>query len=257
MPSECTKSAVVLVPKRFSKFCFVTNVKNNRLCSPSQIGSHKQKILTAIPAFGFEGHFTAAVSRGPSLYRCTMLTAQFYLQTRRRVPHWCDSKAACRTPVPLQRLLAKFARNSTRPLFFSKCFHTDDEFAVDSSIGKTGYFSDFRLFCVCASGTNNSNNETVAKFKYRWTNTFIRIFDLFVSSLLFRSQILLAEETNKKSLASPDFNLKALEFGAFSPFRYLNPIPTRLFFVLQKPRGWLIVPPPLQKLCYPSQNPSK
>ena len=67
-------------------------------------------------------------------------------------------------------------------LLFSKCFHTDDELADDSSIAKTGYFSDLGLFSSCASGTNNSNNE--AKFEHRWTNTFIRIFDLFVSPLL-------------------------------------------------------------------------
>ena len=68
-------------------------------------------------------------------------------------------------------------------MFFSKCFRTDDELADDSSIAKTGFFIDLRLFCACASGTNNSNNET--KFERRWTNTFIRIFDLFVSPLLF------------------------------------------------------------------------
>ena len=66
---------------------------------------------------------------------------------------------------------------------FSKCFHTDDELADDSSIAKTGYFSDLGLFSSRASGTNNSNNET--KFEHRWTNTFIRIFDLFVSPLVF------------------------------------------------------------------------
>ena len=68
------------------------------------------------------------------------------------------------------------------PLFFSKCFRTDDELADDSSIAKTGFFIDRRLFCACASGTNNSNNET--KFEHRWTNSFIRIFDLFVSPLI-------------------------------------------------------------------------
>ena len=54
----------------------------------------------------------------------------------------------------------------------------------DSSIAsaKTCYFSDLRLFCVCASGTNNSDNET--KFEHQWTNTSIRIFDLFVSPLI-------------------------------------------------------------------------
>ena len=67
------------------------------------------------------------------------------------------------------------------PLFFSKCFRTDDELADDSSIAKTGFFFYLRLFCACASGTNNSNNET--KFEHRWMNTFIRIFDLFVSPL--------------------------------------------------------------------------
>ena len=67
-------------------------------------------------------------------------------------------------------------------LFFSKCFHTNDELADDSSIAKTGCFSDLGLFSSCASGTNNSNNET--KFEHRWTNTFIRIFDLFISPLI-------------------------------------------------------------------------
>ena len=67
------------------------------------------------------------------------------------------------------------------PLFFSKCFRTNDELADDSSIAKTGFYIDLRLFCACASGTNNSNNET--KFEHRSTNTFIRIFDLFVSPL--------------------------------------------------------------------------
>ena len=68
------------------------------------------------------------------------------------------------------------------PLFFSKCFRTNDELADDSSIAKTGFYIDLRLFCACASGTNDSNNET--KFEHRWTNTFIRIFDLFVSPLI-------------------------------------------------------------------------
>ena len=34
--SKCTKWAVSLVLKRFSKFCSVVSVKKNRLCSPSQ-----------------------------------------------------------------------------------------------------------------------------------------------------------------------------------------------------------------------------
>ena len=63
-----------------------------------------------------------------------------------------------------------------------KCLHTDDELADHSSFTTTGYFSDLMLFCTCASGTNDSNNET--KFEYRWTNNFIRIFDLFVSPLV-------------------------------------------------------------------------
>ena len=46
---------------------------------------------------------------------------------------------------------------------------------------KLAFFFDLRLFCACASGTNNSNFET--EFEHRWTNTFIRIFDLFVSPL--------------------------------------------------------------------------
>ena len=44
----------------------------------------------------------------------------------------------------------------------------------------------------------------------------------------FSSQILLAEETKKMSLASPVFNLKAMEFGAFFVyfhlFRHLNKV---------------------------------
>ena len=112
-----------------------------------------------------------------------MFTAQFYLQAQRCVALWCGSKAACHTPVPLQPVLAKFHVAVPAPLFFSKCFHTDDELADDSSIAKTGFFFfDLRLFCAFASGTNNSNNET--KFEHRWTNTFIRIFHLFVSPLL-------------------------------------------------------------------------
>ena len=66
---------------------------------------------------------------------------------------------------------------------FRSASHTDDKLADDSSIAKTDYFSDLWLFCACARGTNNSNNET--KFEHRWTNTFIRIFDLFVSPLDF------------------------------------------------------------------------
>ena len=69
-----------------------------------------------------------------------MLTAQFYLQTQRHVALWCRSKAACRSPVPLQRLLAKFARNSTYPFVLFAVLHTDDKLADDSSIAKTDYF---------------------------------------------------------------------------------------------------------------------
>ena len=52
----------------------------------------------------------------------------------------------------------------------------------NTSIATTGYFSDLRLFCTCASGTNNSNNET--KFEQWWTNYFVQIFNRFVSPLI-------------------------------------------------------------------------
>ena len=119
---------------------------------------------------------------------CTMFTAQVSLQTQR------PFKTACRTPVPLQRLLAKFARHVPDHLFFSKCFHTDDELADASSIAKTGYFPDLRLFCTCASGTNSSNNEM--KFEHLWTNNFIRIFDLFVSPLITEQKYFLLKCRN-------------------------------------------------------------
>ena len=105
---------------------------------------------------------------------------------QRRVALCRGSKAACRTPLLLFHFNLFWQSLHVAvpaPLFFSKCFHTDDELADVSSIAKTGYFSYLGLFSSCASGTNNSNNET--KFEHRWTNTFIRIFDLFVSPLLF------------------------------------------------------------------------
>ena len=44
--------------------------------------------------------------------------------------------------------------------------------------------------------------------------------NLKIQSKFFSSQTLLADETKMKSLASPVFNLKALEFGAF--FAYFH-----------------------------------
>ena len=116
-----------------------------------------------------------------------MLTAQFYLQKQRHAALWCGSKAACRTPVPLQRLWQSLHVTVPTPLFFSKCFHIDDELADDSPITKTGYFSN-HMCCEYASDTTNLNNET--KFEHRWTNTFIRIFDLFVSPQILSKRFL-------------------------------------------------------------------
>ena len=48
-------------------------------------------------------------------------------------------------------------------------------------------------------------------------HNFISKANLKIQSNFFSSQILLAEETKRLSLARPVFNLKAIEFGSFSP----------------------------------------
>ena len=54
----------------------------------------------------------------------------------------------------------------------------------------------------------------------------------------FSSQILLAEETKRMSLARPAFNLKAIEFGAFFAyfhrFRHLKKYAKTFYFFRQK-----------------------
>ena len=51
-PLKFTKWAVSLVLKRFSKFCSVISVKNNRLCSPSQRKLQKSDLTKRNSIFG-------------------------------------------------------------------------------------------------------------------------------------------------------------------------------------------------------------
>ena len=107
---------------------------------------------------------------------------RFTCKRRGMLPFDVVPKAACHTPVPLQRLLAKSVRNSNRSfVLFQVLPYRWGTSRWLVHCYKTGYFPDLRLFCACARGTNSSNNEM--KFKHWWTNNFIQIFDLFVSPL--------------------------------------------------------------------------
>ena len=53
---------------------------------------------------------------------------------------WCGSKAAGRTlPFHFNLFWQSLHVTVPAPLFFSKCFRTDDDLADDSSIAKTGF----------------------------------------------------------------------------------------------------------------------